>query len=116
MARKENKYGAIKTEVDGIKFDSRAEANRYKELKLMLAAGVIRNLKLQPGFTLQEGFRYKGKKMIAIKYKADFMYIEADSGLKVVEDVKGMQTPVFKIKHKLFLYKYGNEYDFRIVK
>ena len=108
------KYGSSKTEVDGIVFDSRKESRRYEQLKLMEKAGEITGLQLQPVFELQEGFRdNKGVWRRPITYKADFLYIE--EGKTIVEDVKGMQTDVFKIKMKMFLKQYPT-IDFRIVK
>lgn len=101
---KKPKYNAVKTEVDGIKFDSAKESKRYASLRLLERAGVIENLKLQPRFLLQEGFIYNGHKECKIEYVADFQY-ERD-GQTIVEDVKGMKTEVYKLKRKLFLYKY----------
>lgn len=108
-----NKYRNKKTIVDNITFDSKAEANRYCELKLLEKAQKIFDLKLQPRFLLQDKFKYKGKTIRKIEYVADFEYIE--NGQVVVEDKKGMETQVFKIKWKLLLKKYP-EIDFRIVK
>lgn len=101
---KKSKYNAVKTEVDGITFDSKIESKRYANLKLLERAGVIENLKLQPRFLLQEGFTYNGHKERKIEYVADFQYDR--NGQTVVEDVKGMKTEVYKLKRKLFLYKY----------
>ncbi len=104
------KYKSIKVEVDGITFDSRKEANRYAELRLMEKAGEITNLELQPEFLLQEGFRDKARAWHrAIKYKADFRYQEKGGGV-VVEDVKGMRTEVYKIKKKLLLATHDIEF------
>ena len=97
------KYSNKKTISDGIKFDSRAEARRYKELVLAQKAGIIRDLELQPEFLLQDKFKYNGKTERAVKYIADFKYFDVSKGVYVVEDVKGVQTEVFKIKRKLFL-------------
>lgn len=105
-----HKYGAKKTEVDGITFDSNAEAKRYKELKLLERCGAIKNLSLQPRFMLQEGFvnTHTGKKERAIEYVGDFMYSEGSE--TIVEDCKGFKTSDYKIKRKLFLFKYQNKY------
>lgn len=106
------KYKAKKTVFDGITFDSQKEAMRYGELKLLERAGEISDLELQPKYVLQEGFRDKdGKKHIAITYKADFKYVE--KGKEIVEDAKGFETEVFKIKLKLLLYKYP-EINFKL--
>jgi len=94
-----------KTVVDGIGFDSKKEAHRYGELKLMELAGEISNLRIQPKFTLQEKFKYKGKTIRAITYTADFRYLEVGkpgfTPTVVVEDVKGHQENVWKLKWKL---------------
>ena len=114
MARR-HKYGAVKTVLYGITFDSRREAERYAELLILEKAGRIKDLVLQPSFELQPGFiNAKGKKVRPVIYKADFAYTEGDT--HVVEDVKGMETDVFKLKRKMFDYKYGEKYDFRLVK
>jgi len=88
------KYGAKKTEIDGYIFDSKAEASRYSYLLLLEKAGEISNLNLQPVFPLI----INGKKIG--KYIADFQYNDQD-GNRVVEDVKGMATPVFRLKKKI---------------
>lgn len=115
MARKGySKYGAVKTKIDGIVFDSQREAERYKELKILEKAGEINHLELQPSFELQPGFECKSKKYRPIIYKADFAYTEGDT--YVVEDVKGMETDVFKLKRKMFIHKFGERCDFRLIK
>ena len=108
-----NKYRNKKTIVDDYIFDSIQESRRYKELKLLLKAGQIQDLELQPHFLLQESFKKNGKKYRKIEYIADFKYIE--NGKTIVEDVKGLQTDVFKIKHKLFEKKYP-DLELRIIK
>ncbi len=91
-----SKYNAIKTVVDGIKFDSKKEAKRYGVLKAMEQAGSIQDLKLQPTFTLS-----------SCKYKADFAYYQ--DGRFVVEDVKGVKTPIYRLKKKMMLNELGIE-------
>ena len=108
-----NKYKNKKVIVDDYIFDSIQESKRYKELKLLLRAGKISDLELQPHFLLQESFKKNGKTYRKIEYIADFKYIE--NGKTIVEDVKGIQTDVFKIKHKLFEKKYP-ELELRIIK
>lgn len=104
-----NKYGNKKTEIDGYKFDSLREKNRYCELKLLVKAKKIYQLDLQPRFELQRGFEDGlGKKHRKIEYVADFAYLDANKGKFIVEDVKGMKTEVYKLKKKLFLYKFPN--------
>lgn len=110
-----NKYGSKKTVVDNIVFDSRKEARRYSELKLLQRAGVISDLKLQEEFELipaqfETISTAKGKtKRVcverAVKYRADFSYIE--NGRRVVEDTKGVKTKEYIIKRKLMRYIHG---------
>lgn len=100
----QSKYKNQKTQIDMYVFDSAKEAQRYRELTLLERAGEISNLELQPRFLLQESFKKNGKTYRKIEYIADFKYTEKDK--TIVEDVKGLQTEVFKIKHKLFEKKY----------
>ncbi len=95
-----NKYGAVKTTVDGIKFDSKKEAARYRVLVLCEKAGSISNLSLQPKFDLM----VNGTKIGF--YKADFKYNLLD-GKEVIEDVKGMKTPIYNLKKKMIKAIYG---------
>lgn len=108
-----SKYFNKKTQVGMYVFDSIAESKRYKELVLLEQAGQIKGLELQPKFLLQEGFKKNGKTYRKIEYIADFMYIE--NGKVIIEDVKGMETDVFKLKRKLFEYKYP-DFELKIVK
>lgn len=89
-----NKFRAKRCEHDGIKFASMAEGRRYLELRMEEAAGLISDLKLQVKFPLE----VCGIKVCT--YIADFVYYR--DGKEVVEDKKGMRTPVFNLKKKLF--------------
>lgn len=98
---------------DNIRFQSIKEKNRYVELLILYKAGRIKDLKLQPRFLLQAGFKYLEKKIRAIYYYADFQYYDYDIGQVVVEDVKGFKkNPVYILKKKIFLNKYGDYYYF----
>lgn len=99
------KYRNKKTEIDGILFDSKKEAARYAELKLLEKAGVIKNLELQPKFELMPKQKGKYRNERNCVYIADFMYKE--NGEIVVEDTKGMKTRDYIIKRKLMLEKHG---------
>lgn len=99
-----NKYRNKKTQIDMYVFDSIAESKRYKELVLLQRAGKISELQLQPKFLLQESFKKNGKTYRKIEYIADFMYEENNK--IIVEDVKGKETEVFKLKRKLFEKNY----------
>lgn len=109
-----SKYNARKTVIDGITFDSKREAARYTELKLLERAGEIDALTAHPVYTLVDAFVCRGKRERAIKYIGDFQYVE--NGNLVCEDVKGVQTKVFAIKRKLFLLRYGEKVELRIIR
>lgn len=89
------KYRNVKTEVDGIRFDSKAEAERYKQLRALERHGEIRDLRLQPRFSLRIGENR------ICTYVADFEYWLPD-GSHRVEDVKGHPTQLYKLKKRLF--------------
>jgi len=111
-----SKYRAKKTVIDGITFDSKKEATRYWQLKQLEKAGRVTDLELQPRFeidvrrlddplgdTYHIGF-----------YKADFKYKETESHppynkVEVIEDAKGMRTPIYKLKKRLVEALYGIE-------
>lgn len=118
IRRSYNKYKNKKTVIDGITFDSKREANRYTELKLMEQAGLIKDLVLQPKFLLQDKFKYRGRTYRKIEYLADFSYFSVEDDILIVEDVKGVKTDVFRLKEKLLIYKFMKEnenIDFRII-
>ncbi len=111
------KYHNTKTVADGIKFDSKLEAERYAQLKILERAGVIRELELQPSFELIPSFKKNGKTWRRTVYKADFRYILAEGDRIIIEDVKGSTaviTDVFRLKQKLFEYK-NPDYTISIV-
>lgn len=107
----------LRTEIDGHIFDSKIEARRYLELKLLLKAGEIRDLTLQPRYPIMFGtakvlMRSKGyPNGRPLTYVADFTYLARDdssprpwSGKYIIEDVKmhsGHRTEVYKIKKAL---------------
>ncbi len=99
---KQPKFRNIKTIVDGICFDSKAEARRWEQLKLLHRAGQIDRLERQPVYPLV----VNGQKVCT--YKADFRYIE--NGEEVVEDVKSPVTRLnadYRIKNKLLKALHG---------
>lgn len=103
-AIKQHKWHAVPVEIDSIKFHSTKEGKRYKELKLQEHCGFISGLELQPEFVLQEAFVRDGKTIQAINYRADFRYFK--NGEVIIEDCKGVQTPEYKLKKKMFLKRY----------
>ncbi len=114
-----SKYKAHKVVVNGIKFDSKKEAKRYKDLLLLEQAGTIKDLQRQVKYVLipaqyapdiigKRGGHKRGKLLEReCSYVADFVYTDTESGQTVVEDVKGFRTEVYKIKKKLLLERYG---------
>jgi hypothetical protein len=98
-----SKYRNVRTEVDGLKFASRAEARRYGELKLMQRANLIEDLQLQPRY----GLCVNGK--LICTYVGDFRYFDRQTKAECLEDAKGMETPVYKLKRKLMQAIYGIE-------
>jgi len=108
---KYNKYSNKKVTIDGYKFDSKREAKRYTELKLLLRGKKIHDLVLQPSYVLQCAFKHDNKTHRSIKYVADFKYTQ--NGEVIVEDVKGFKTDIYNLKKKLFLFRYGEEVTFR---
>jgi hypothetical protein len=110
-----NKYNSRSVVIDGYTFDSMRESQRYSELKLMEKMQDINTLEVHPIILLQPAFEYMGKTIRAITYEADFGYLQ--DGAKIFEDVKGFETPVFRLKWKMLLYKFKNSSaEFRIVR
>ena len=96
-----SKYGAKTTVIDGIKFHSLGEGKRYTYLKYRQLAKEISGLQWQVKFPIE----LNGKHIC--NYIADFVYLE--NGITIIEDFKGMRTPVFNLKKKLFEAQYGTE-------
>ena len=97
---KRRKYGNVPVYVDGRRFDSKAEARRYEELRLLQSAGEIDWFCLQPTFILPGG----------IEYRADFIVCHDSLPCVHVEDVKGgkaTKTKAYRLKKRLMLSKYG---------
>ena len=94
------KYHAKKTTVDGITFDSKLEADRFQQLRLLEKAGEISDLRLQPEFQIYQGWidPDTGEKHKSRFYVGDFWYVDMQNDKFVCEDVKGMETPEFRLK------------------
>ena len=105
-----SKYKNKKVIVDGIKFDSKKESNRYLELKLLEKQGLIKYITRQTRFELQPSYKKNGKTIRPIYYVADFTYIDVKTGKTMIEDVKSeaTKTQVYKLKKKILEYKYEN--------
>lgn len=103
-----NKYGAKKTVVDGVTFDSKAEAQRYIQLKAMEKAGQIVDLRIQVEYELLPAQVVDGSKIKPCFYRCDFEYLDKD-GTLVTEDVKSgpTKTAEYRVKAKMFAFRYG---------
>lgn len=110
-----SKYGARKTVIDGITFDSRLEANRYLDLRAMLAAKQISDLEFQVPYVLAPKVKLHGDKRArpAVRYLVDFRY-RTRLGTLICEDSKGMDTPMSRLKRHLLKTVHG--IDVRIIK
>jgi len=107
LARKPNKYRAVRTTVDNIPFDSKLESRKYQELKLLERTGAISDLTLQPSFPII----WNGQKITIVK--GDFQFVE--HGKTVVIDAKGFDNQLSKLKRKLVVAFYPH-LDWRVVK
>lgn len=105
-----SKFGnlPVRDATTGLRFASRAEHNRYQQLRLLERAEEIRGLECQPCFVLF----YPWGTFPAIRYYGDFRYWEGEK--EVVEDVKGVQTAVFKLKWGI-VNRQHPEIEFRII-
>ena len=115
MRGRKAKYGAVRVpRGDGTSYDSKLEASRAQKLKLFEKAGVIADLKEQHPISLHT---YRGGKQVPIKYgsgrqavyRADFVYHIVESGELVIEDVKGMDTQLSKLKRAIVAAQTGIE-------
>jgi hypothetical protein len=99
--KKKSKYGNNKRVVDDIEFDSEKEADYYRKLKILLKAGKIGFLELQVPYELNPGGTH------SLKYIADFVFVDSETGEKKVVDVKGFRTAVYRKKRRLMwkIYK-----------
>lgn len=105
------KYHNKKVKYDGYTFDSIRENNYYIKLKLLEKAGKIKELELQKEFELQPSFKLNNKTSRKITYRADFTYKTTEDDKLHVIDVKGYRTDVYRLKKKLFEYKYRIEIE-----
>lgn len=101
-----SKYGAKKVTYEGIQFDSAMEKDFYIVLQGRKKRGEIKDFILQPKYELLPAFEKNGTKYRSIDYVADFKIIHNNGEVTVV-DVKGMETTDFKLKAKMFNYKYN---------
>ena len=110
------KFNNEMTTIDGIKFSSRLEAERFQQLMLLEQAGEISDLHLQHELQVFQGYvdPQTGEKKRSSFYLGDFFYVDVRNHKIIVEDTKGMETPEFRLKWKLAQSQYP-EYEFRKV-
>lgn len=108
MKKKGNKFGAMKTTVDGIVFHSKREAEYYGQLKMMKRAGKISSFERQISFPLYAmwGGNTPDESRKIGNHIVDFVVVDIMSGQKEVHEVKGMETDVWKLKKKIFEANY----------
>ncbi|MFA5053681.1 MAG: DUF1064 domain-containing protein [Parcubacteria group bacterium] len=110
--RRETKYHNQHVMVDGYRFDSKVEAERYGELVMLQQAGHIKDLRVHPRFCIVD----KDVNGAAMAYEADFEYVTLPDMARIVEDVKSEATariPLFRLKWRLVQARYP-EYTFRV--
>ena len=100
---KRHKYNAQRCEVEGIWFDSKLEARRYEDLRMLERGGAIQGLELQPRFPIVLN------DVKICDYVADFTYQDCETGQQVVEDCKSpaTRTSTYRLKAKLVKAIYG---------
>jgi hypothetical protein len=104
------KYANEPTEIDGVKFDSRAEAKRWCDLQILQRTGHIRDLQRQVRYVLvPRQIRPSGGVEREKAYVADFVYTDGRTGRTVVEDVKGAEPAIWGWKRALMLHVHGIE-------
>lgn len=109
-----NKFNAVKVVIDGIKFASITEGNRYEELKMLVRAGLIKDLETQPVFILVKSVKFSGDKKAtpAMIYTADFRYYDIKKSKVIVEDVKSKATAKltdYRMRRHMMLAFHGIE-------
>jgi hypothetical protein len=94
--------GTVRTKIGNESFDSKREARRWQELRLLERAGEIRDLKRQVPFELMgQNAPIKTPTGLTMQYRADFVYFDCRIGAEVVEDAKGWCTEVARLKHAI---------------
>lgn len=108
------KYRSRKTVINGITFASKLEAERYQQLRLLQKSGIIRDLVLQPEFQIFRGYvdPETGAKTRSRFYVADFQYTDVEAHKVIVEDTKGIETDVFRLKWDYVRSEYP-QFEFR---
>ena len=100
-----SKYGNEKVRWNGILFDSKHELERWIVLKDMEKRGEITWLRRQVRYKVIPEMEYNGKKLKPNYYVVDFEYDK--DGETILEDAKGVETEVYRLKKKLVYQIYG---------
>lgn len=114
--KRTNKYGAHKITIGQEKFDSKAEARRWLDLRDLVNRGEITNLMRQIRICLLDGFDYHGEKVRPIWYTADFIYTK--DGITYIEDVKSVATSRaadFRLRWRMLQHLYKDVANVRCV-
>jgi len=111
-SRPRRKYHNETAIVEGQAFDSRREARRFQELRLLERGGEIADLQRQPEFPIHSPILSHAGEVIGLvvvaKYIADFQYRDLRrAGAVVIEDAKGVRTPLYRLKKRLVVAQYG---------
>ena len=101
-----HKYHAVRTEVDGYHFDSKAEAQYYADLKLQVKAGLVRDIELQPVYPLVI-ISESGEAITVGEARMDFRFFDVAQNRVRVIDVKGKDLPLSRLKRKIVMARYG---------
>lgn len=112
LNKKPSKMRNIRVVIDGIKFASTKEGNRYIVLKHLVKQNLIKDLVLQPRFIVCDPVEFEGIKYKAREYRADFKYYDKIMNKTIVEDVKGRRTDLYILKRNIFLLRYP-QYTFK---
>jgi hypothetical protein len=104
-----SKYQAQRTVADGLTFASKREASRYHMLVLLQKQGLISGLQMQVKFELAPGCHLNGRRKPPVRYFADFVYTDCVKGSRIVEDAKGVSTPLYRLKKHLMKTVHGIE-------
>ena len=106
-----SKYHNKKVFYGDILFDSKKECNYFYKLKLMENTGMIKDLKRQVPFELIPTYKINNRTVRKMQYIADFTYITTNDNKLHIVDTKGYRTEVYKLKKKIFEYKYKMEIE-----
>lgn len=100
------KYGNVPCAVGGESYRSQREAKRHQELVLLERGGYIAGLTREVQFVLADAVTIQGRRRPSVRYYADFVYT-TNKGEMVIEDCKGVRTPVYNLKRHLMKAVHG---------